>query len=50
VKTQTDDETEIARIPIAGEQDSDYDTDSNDEIEEEEDSDLPQSYAPEESF
>jgi hypothetical protein len=39
-KTQNDDETEFARIPIAGENDSDYDTD-NDEYKEEEDSRLP---------
>jgi hypothetical protein len=48
-RSQVDDETKIARIPIAGEHDSDYDTDSNDEIEEEEDSDLLQNNVPVES-
>jgi hypothetical protein len=38
-KTQNDDEQEFMRIPIAGENDSDYD-DSN-EFEEEEDSTMP---------
>jgi hypothetical protein len=48
-RSQVDDETEIARNPIAGEHDSDYDTDSNDEIEEEGDSDLLQNNVPVES-
>ena len=39
-RSQVDEETEFARIPIAGENDSDYDTDST-EIEEEEVSSLP---------
>ena len=39
-KAQNDDETEFQRIPIAGENDSDYDTDS-DEYKEEENSRLP---------
>ncbi len=47
-RSQVDDETEIARIPIAGENDSDYDTDSS-ETEEEEDSILPQCYVLDES-
>jgi hypothetical protein len=38
-RTQTDDETEFDRIPIAGENESDYG--DSDEYEEEEDSSLP---------
>ncbi len=38
-RTQTDDETEFQRIPIAGENESDYE--DNDEYEEEEDLRMP---------